>query len=100
MFTVSSILYHTVMDVLEERVPLADPVRFRPQIQVTPTTFSAFGIYFKYKKGLITEFIENKSKEKLLEVPPEYNPKDKNDVISGFYSREQLTEFFDNRPKM
>jgi len=32
------------MDVLEERVPLADPVRFRPQIQVTPTTFSALGI--------------------------------------------------------
>ena len=43
MFNVSSVLYHAVIDVLEERVPLADPVRFRPQIKVTPTTFNVFG---------------------------------------------------------
>ena len=53
MFTVSSILYHVVMDVLEERVPLADPVRFRPQIQVTPTTFSALGIGKKFHRVVL-----------------------------------------------
>jgi len=82
LMNVGSVMYHIVLDLLDELVPIAEPSKFKPIFKQGPSQFYAI----------------DGGKEGLLEVVPDPRATTKNEVIHGFYSRNQVSEFLDQRP--
>jgi len=82
LMNVGSVMYHLVLDLLDELVLIAEPSKFKPIFKQGPSQFYAF----------------DAGKERLLEVLPDPRTTGKNEVINGFYSRDQVREFLDQRP--
>jgi len=80
-----SVLYHITLDLLSDNVPemkksKSEEIPFEP----APPTFTAL----------------EPNKLQKLDVMPDDDADDPDQIISGFYTRERVAGFLDERPKM